>query len=57
MENLQIRLTRQLVERIDQFREGLPFQPNRTQAIRWLLETRLDMLDQHPEQTVKRVAI
>lgn len=49
MVNLQMRLSREMVDRIDKLRMGMTMRPSRTQTIRWLLENGLSILESSKE--------
>lgn len=51
MITLQLRMSAKLMERIDTYRFGLMMRPSRSQAMRFLLENALNILDEHQGET------
>jgi hypothetical protein len=49
MITLQIRLSGELVDRIDRLRLGMSMRPSRVQTIRWILENGINILESSRE--------
>lgn len=49
MINLQIRLSSEMIERIDNCRLKIMMRPTRTQMIRWMLENSITALEQRED--------
>jgi metal-responsive CopG/Arc/MetJ family transcriptional regulator len=45
MVNLQVRMPRELCDRIDEFRKNHQMRPSRSQTLRWLLEQGINSLE------------
>jgi len=43
---IQIRIPRDLMNRLDRYRFGMPLRPTRSQAIRFLIENALNILEE-----------
>lgn len=47
MATIQVRLPETLLERLDQYRAGLMIQPTRSQCLRFLIDTALNIQEEH----------